>query len=167
MCNLDRTWWGQAISSPCGFSWVAWLGLEDVVSRWFTHMVGKLVLAVSRELSWRYGPQNFVPFHISFSMNCLNFSTTHYLSSKSEHPTRTGVFQYTEFLGPVLGHHIPSLPPYSTADGTYKSCPDTRVHRLSLLTEVGMVLKMLLGWETLLVSSSENITYPWILSQHL
>lgn len=167
MCNLDRAWWGQAICSPCGFSWVAWLGLEDVLSRWFTHMVGKLVLAVSRELGWRYGPWTFVPFHMSLSMSCLDFNATCYLGSKSEHPKRRGIFQYTEFFQTCLwrSHSITSTILYG--DGTYKSCPDTRVHRLYFLMEGGMVLEMLLGWETWLMSSLENTTCHWILSQHL
>lgn len=111
----------------------------------FTLMVGKLLLAVSRELGWRYGLQTFVSFHMNLSMSCLDSDTTRYPRSMSEHPKRTGVFQHTAFFRPVFGDHVASLPPYSLGPGTYKSCSDTRVHRLYLLMESDTVLGMLLG----------------------
>lgn len=56
-------------------------------------MVGKSVLAVSRELRWKHGPQTFVPLHISLSMRSLNFIAAPWLGSKNEHPKIRGIFQ--------------------------------------------------------------------------
>ena len=79
------------------------------------------------ERSWRYGPQPFVPLHMSLFMSCLDFITAWYLGSKSEHHKRTGIYQSVHSIfRHVFGNYIASLPPCTIGHGIYKSCPDTR-----------------------------------------
>lgn len=49
--------------------------LEDLLSRWFIHMVGKLVSAVSWELSQDRGSGSLVSLHLGHSTGCLGFLT--------------------------------------------------------------------------------------------
>lgn len=67
--QLSRAQQKQLFSAPWGISWSSTSrGLEGPLSKRLTCIVGKLVLAVSRELSQACGLWTLVPLHVDFSI---------------------------------------------------------------------------------------------------
>lgn len=56
--------------------------MEDMLRRWLTHMIGKMVVAVSCELCWGSGSVTLWLLCMAFP---INLAVAWWLVSKSEH----------------------------------------------------------------------------------